>query len=68
MIGGKEGASVVFGSVITDFVKDFELLEIVEDVLQKYQKKAMFRPLSQRKKERLAEVIDRLGLESFLAD
>ncbi len=68
MIGGKEGASVAFGSVIANFVKDFELLEIIDNVLQKYQDKAKLRPASQKKKERLSEVIERLGLESFLAD
>jgi dissimilatory sulfite reductase (desulfoviridin) alpha/beta subunit len=68
MIAGKEGASVTFGRVIADFVKDFELLEIVENVLQKYKKKAILRPGGRKKKERLVEVIDRLGMESFLAD
>jgi len=68
LIGGKEGATVVFGSTIADFASDFEILEIIENVLSKYQEKAALRPASQKKMERLAEVIDRLGLHSFLAD
>jgi anaerobic sulfite reductase subunit C len=68
LIGGKEGATVAFGSTIADFVSDFELLEIIENVLRKYQEKAALRPASQKKMERLAEVIERLGLNSFLTD
>lgn len=68
LIGGKEGATVAFGDTIADFVSDFELLEIIENVLRKYQEKATLRPASQKKMERLAEVIGRLGLHSFLAD
>lgn len=68
LIGGKEGATVTFGTRIADFATDFELLEIIENVLRKYQEKAILRAGGQKKKERLAEVIGRLGVDSFLAD
>lgn len=68
LIGGKEGASVAFGTVIAEFAKDFELLEIIDNVLRKYEQKARLRPASQKKMERMAEVIGRLGMDAFLAD
>lgn len=68
LIGGKEGATVAFGTVINDFAKDFELLEIIDNVLRKYEQKASLRPASQKKMERMSEVIGRLGLDAFLAE
>jgi dissimilatory sulfite reductase (desulfoviridin) alpha/beta subunit len=68
LIGGKEGATIAFGSEIADFASEFELLGIIERVLQNYQDKAAMRPQSRKKKERLAEVIERLGINSFLED
>lgn len=68
LIGGKEGATVAFGAVINECAKDFELLEIIENVLRKYETKATLRPASQKKMERMSEVIGRLGMEAFLAD
>jgi dissimilatory sulfite reductase (desulfoviridin) alpha/beta subunit len=65
MIGGKEGASVRFGIRYADFVEDFEVLEIVDRVLNQYKKEAALKEGSSRKKERLADVIDRLGIDSF---
>jgi dissimilatory sulfite reductase (desulfoviridin) alpha/beta subunit len=64
-IGGKEGASVRFGIRYADFADDFEILEIVDRVLNRYREKALLREGSDRKKERLSEVIDRLGIEAF---
>ncbi len=64
-VGGKEGASVRLGVRYADFADDFEILEIVDRVLNRYGEKAILREGSHRKKERLAEVIDRLGIESF---
>jgi anaerobic sulfite reductase subunit C len=65
LIGGKEGASVRFGVRYADFVEDFEILEIVDRVLNLYKEQARLKEGSNRKKERLAEVIDRLGIEAF---
>jgi anaerobic sulfite reductase subunit C len=65
LVGGKEGASVRFGIRYADFVDDFEVLEIVDRVLNRYREKAIMREGSDRKKERLSEVIDRLGIEAF---
>ncbi len=65
-IGGKEGSTVRFGVKYADFADDFEILEIVDRVLNHYRENARLRDGSSRKKERLAEVIDRLGIESFL--
>jgi dissimilatory sulfite reductase (desulfoviridin) alpha/beta subunit len=64
--GGKEGSSVMFGKECALFVEDFETFEIIEKVLHNYQRKAALRPGSSRKKERLGEVIERLGLEDFI--
>lgn len=66
LIGGKEGSTVMFGKEYAGFVKDFEVLEIIEKVLSNYKKKAGLRPGSSRKKERLGGVVDRLGLEQFM--
>jgi anaerobic sulfite reductase subunit C len=66
LIGGKEGSTVRFGREIACFVDEFETLEIVERVLKRYQETASLRPGSTKKKERLVEVIDRLGTEGFL--
>jgi dissimilatory sulfite reductase (desulfoviridin) alpha/beta subunit len=63
LVGGKEGASVRFGTRYTDFAEDFEILEIVDRVLNRYREKALLKEGSSRKKERLADVIDRLGIE-----
>ncbi len=66
LAGGKEGSTVMFGEECASFVDDFEVLEKIEKVLNHYQEKAMLRPGSSRKKERLGEVIRRLGLEAFM--
>ena len=66
-IGGKEGSTVRFGARYADFVDDqFEILEIVDRVLGRYREKARLREGSIRKKERLAETIDRLGIAAFM--
>jgi len=66
LMGGKEGSSVMFGREYASFVDDFEVLEIIEKCLRNYGAKAGLRPESSRKKERLGEVIARLGLEAFM--
>lgn len=66
LIGGKEGASVRFGVRYAGFADDFQVLEIVDRVLNRYREEALFRKGSSRKKERLTEVIERLGLDSFI--
>ncbi|MDA8388899.1 MAG: hypothetical protein M0Z58_09605 [Nitrospiraceae bacterium] len=67
LIGGKEGTSVRFGVKYADFVEDdFEILEIVDRVLNCYREKARLRDGSTRKKERLAEVMGRLGIAAFM--
>ncbi len=68
LIGGREGRAVSFGQVYADFVHEFEVLEIIEKTLTKYQEKAGIRPLAIKKKERIAEVIERVGLDSFMGD
>jgi dissimilatory sulfite reductase (desulfoviridin) alpha/beta subunit len=65
LVGGKEGASVRFGIRYADFVDDFEIIEIVDRVLNHYKEKARLKEGSNRKKERLADVIERSGIESF---
>jgi len=67
LMGGKEGSSVMFGREYASFVEDYEVLEIIEKSLHNYAAKAGLRPGSTRKKERLGEVIERLGLEAFMA-
>ncbi len=66
LIGGKEGSTVRFGTKYADFAGDFEVLEIIERALSSYQEMAGFRPGSSKKKERLGEVLERLGLERFM--
>ena len=66
-VGGKEGSNVMFGKECALFVDDFEAFEIIEKVLRHYQEKVAFRPGSSKKKERLGEVIERLGLEDFMS-
>ncbi len=66
LIGGKEGSTVKFAQEYAPFVLDFEVLEIIEKALSNYQKKAKLRRGSKKKKERLGEVVDRLGLDSFM--
>ena len=66
LIGGKEGSTVMFGKEFATFVEDFEVLEIIERALTHYQNKAELRPGSERKKERLGEVVNRVGLASFM--
>ncbi len=66
LIGGKEGSTVRFGAEYAVFAGDFEVLEIIERALSSYLKKAEFRPGSAKKKERLGEVVERLGLEEFM--
>ena len=68
LIGGKEGLDVAFGQVVADCVDTFEVLEVIEKVLTNYQKKAILRPFNSKKKERLAEVVGRIGVKSFMAD
>lgn len=64
-LGGKEGASVRFGVRYADFVDNFEILEIVDRILNLYREKALLKEGSSRKKERLSDVIERLGIETF---
>ncbi len=66
IIGGKEGSTVMFGHEYAQFVLDFEVLEIIERALSNYQKKVQLRPDSEKKMERLGEVVQRLGLETFM--
>ncbi len=66
LIGGKEGSTVMFGKEYATFVEDFEVLEIIEKALSHYQKKAKLRPGSEKKKERLGDVVNRLGIDSFM--
>ena len=66
LIGGKEGSTVMFGTEYASFVEDFEVLEIIEKALTHYQNKAKLRLGSERKKERLGEVVNRVGLASFM--
>jgi dissimilatory sulfite reductase (desulfoviridin) alpha/beta subunit len=68
LIGGKEGSTVRFGVEYMRWVDDFEVLEIIDRVLRNYQEKAALRPGSTRKRERLSEVIERLGMEAFMED
>jgi anaerobic sulfite reductase subunit C len=65
--GGKEGSTVMFGKECALFVEDFEAFEIIEKILHNYKKKAALRPGSNKKKERLGEVIERLCLEDFMS-
>ncbi len=65
LIGGKEGTDVRFGHELARGLEDFEVLELVDSVLRWYQHNATYRPGSQKKLERLAEVIDRVGLLEF---
>lgn len=65
LVGGKEGASVRFGTRYADFADDFEILEIVDRVLNRYREEARLKEGSIRKKERLSDVVERLGIESF---
>jgi dissimilatory sulfite reductase (desulfoviridin) alpha/beta subunit len=67
LIGGKEGSTVRLGLKYADFLQEFEVLEAIDKVLSRYRALATLRPGSRRKKERLAETIQRLGLETFLA-
>jgi dissimilatory sulfite reductase (desulfoviridin) alpha/beta subunit len=66
LIGGKEGSDVLFGKVYAPFVGDFEVLQAIGRILDNYKKKAILRPGSKRKKERIGEVLNRLGLEAFM--
>ncbi|MFC1769747.1 hypothetical protein ACFLZI_01665 [Nitrospirota bacterium] len=65
-IGGKEGGSVRFGKLYADFVDEFTVIEIVDLVLSNYRDKVQLRPGSTRKNERISEVIERVGLSSFM--
>jgi anaerobic sulfite reductase subunit C len=65
-VGGKEGSTVRFGRQYADFAGDFEILEIVERVLTNYKEKAQLREGSAKKKERIAEVVERMGLDAFM--
>ncbi len=66
LAGGKEGSTVMFGKECASFIDDFEVFEIIDTILSNYKKKVMLRPGSKRKKERLGEVIERLGLGIFM--
>jgi len=66
LVGGKEGSTVKFGTVYAGFVDDFEVLNIIDRILDNYRKKASLRQGSTRKRERLGEVIQRLGLSAFM--
>ena len=67
LAGGKEGSTVKFGQECASFADDFEVLELIERILSKYENKGGLRPGFNKKKERLGEVIERLGLEGFLS-
>jgi dissimilatory sulfite reductase (desulfoviridin) alpha/beta subunit len=56
---------VRFGIRYADFVRDFEIIEIVDRVMNQYKENALLKEGNSRKKERLADVIDRLGIDSF---
>ncbi|RMG01811.1 MAG: hypothetical protein D6726_08805 [Nitrospirae bacterium] len=64
-IGGKEGSTVRYGREYRKWVDDFEVLEIIDLVLRRYSMYARVREGSERKKERLAEVLERVGFERF---
>ncbi|GBE00705.1 sulfite reductase, dissimilatory-type subunit beta [bacterium BMS3Bbin06] len=66
LIGGKEGFNVRFGREYARWVDGFEVLEIVDRVLGNYQKKAAYREGSEKKMERLSEVIERVGFDMFM--
>ena len=66
LAGGKEGSTVMFGRECAPFADDFEVLELIEKLLGRYKAKGELRPGMKRKKERLGEVIARLGLDDFL--
>ncbi len=66
LAGGKEGSNVLFGKEVALFIEDFEFFEVIERILHTYKSKVELRPGSTRKKERLGEVINRLGIESFM--
>ncbi len=68
LIGGKEGSTVRYGSEYKRWVEDFEVLEIIDLVLRRYTELARLRPRSSRKKERLSEVIERMGFKSFIGE
>lgn len=57
-VGGKFGRHPQLGLFFTDYVSDEEALEIGEKVLSAYKRLG-------KKRERLREVIERLGLEKF---
>lgn len=65
LIGGKEGSTVRYGKEYRRWVGDFEVLEVIDLVLNRYSELARLRAGSERKKERLAEVLERVGLERF---
>ncbi len=67
LVGGKEGSTVRFGQEMALFIEDFQVLELIESVLRHYRQKAALRPGSERKHERLGEVVARLGLQAFMA-
>ncbi|NOY65484.1 MAG: hypothetical protein GXO97_08855 [Nitrospirae bacterium] len=67
LIGGKEGSTVRYGREYKRWVEDFEVLEIIDLTLKKYTELAQLRPGSNRKKERLSEVIERIGFEKFFS-
>lgn len=65
VIGGKEGRTVAFGQEIADMLGDYEVIETVDRVIRQYRKLAGKR--DEKKYERLAEVIQRIGdAKSFM--
>lgn len=66
LVGGKEGLDIRWGRPIKKGIDDFSVLETIDTILRWYSKEATFRRGSKKKKERLAEVLDRLGPDSIL--
>ena len=64
LIGGKEGRFVYFGEEYASFVKDYEVIDIIERAITNY--KANVQPRDEKKNERLGEVKNRLGLKDFM--
>ncbi len=65
LVGGKEGMDVRWGTTVKKGIDDFSVLEVIDSILRWYSKEAAYRQGSKKKKERLAEVIDRLGIDSL---
>ncbi len=65
MVGGKEGMDVRWATEVKRAIDDFSVLETIDAILRWYSKEAILRKGSKKKKERLAELIDRAGIDSI---